>query len=180
MKSEKFVFAYGSLIWNPGFEFVESEKAYAIDFSRSLCIQAKVHRGTPDLPGLVLGLEPNMGSRYEGVLYRVKDSNWEVTAEYLRNREMHRDVYIESMIRVEKADGSIVSALAYIVNVDSVEYDPSRSLEDVVRMVAFAKGISGSSFDYLENVVNFLKREKIDSIELEKILESARQLKDND
>src|SRR4026209_2875606 len=79
------VFGYGSLIWNPGFEFLEQKPARLIGEHRSLCIYSMVHRGTPEKPGLVLGLD--RGGACRGVAFRVAEKNRTATIAYLRERE---------------------------------------------------------------------------------------------
>src|SRR5690349_2563312 len=83
--SDLWVFGYGSLIWKPGFEFVEQRPARLIGEHRSLCIYSMVHRGTPEKPGLVLGLD--RGGACQGVAFRVARKQRDATVAYLRERE---------------------------------------------------------------------------------------------
>src|SRR4051812_49632753 len=79
------VFGYGSLMWRPGFPFVERRLAHLHGYHRSLCVVSHVHRGTPEKPGLVLGLD--RGGRCLGVAFRVAAAEADSTVEYLRERE---------------------------------------------------------------------------------------------
>ncbi len=89
------VFGYGSLIWNPGFAFVEQVPARLIGEHRSLCIYSLVHRGTPEKPGLVLGLD--RGGACQGIAFRVAPEHRDATVAYLREREQVTSVYREVM-----------------------------------------------------------------------------------
>ena len=87
------VFGYGSLMWRPGFEFVERRKAIMYGVHRRLCIYSHVHRGTPEQPGLVLGLDK--GGSCLGIGYRVEADKRQDTIAYLREREQVTMIYKE-------------------------------------------------------------------------------------
>jgi cation transport protein ChaC len=102
--AELWVFGYGSLMWRPDFDFSEQAPAALIGAHRSLCIYSFHHRGTPDHPGLVLGLDE--GGACRGVAFRVAPDKAEPTLAYLREREQVTDVYVEAIRPVSLLDGS--------------------------------------------------------------------------
>jgi hypothetical protein len=87
------VFGYGSLMWRPGFDFVEQVPARLIGEHRALCVYSFVHRGTPGKPGLVLGLD--RGGACRGVAFRVAAKHRTDVVAYLREREQVTSVYRE-------------------------------------------------------------------------------------
>src|ERR1700692_5157093 len=84
-KADLWVFGYGSLMWRPGFEFIEQAPARLIGEHRALCVYSFDHRGTPEKPGLVLGLD--RGGACRGVAFRVPAKQRNDTVQYLRSRE---------------------------------------------------------------------------------------------
>src|SRR5215469_11706625 len=92
-EGDLWVFGYGSLIWRPGFDFVERVPARLIGEHRALCVYSFVHRGTPEKPGLVLGLD--RGGACRGVAFRIAEKNRAATVGYLRAREQVTSVYRE-------------------------------------------------------------------------------------
>ena len=91
-QGDLWVFGYGSLMWRPGFPYLDRRTAHLHGYHRSLCVYSHVHRGTPEKPGLVLGLD--RGGRCQGVAFRVAAEEAEATLHYLREREQVTGVYL--------------------------------------------------------------------------------------
>jgi cation transport protein ChaC len=151
------VFGYGSLMWRPGFEFVEQVPARLIGEHRALCVYSFDHRGTPEQPGLVLGLD--RGGACRGIAYRVAEKLRRPTIDYLRAREQTTNVYREVMRSVWLQDDARqrVSALAYVVDRGHVQYAGRLSLADQLRHVQYAHGRSGNNRDYVLSTVKSIE-----------------------
>ncbi len=150
------VFGYGSLMWRPGFAFEESDTARLAGFHRSLCIYSHVHRGTPERPGLVFGLD--RGGSCVGMAFRVAEALREETIAYLRERELPTSVYLETTLPVRLRDGRAVRALAYIVDRGHSQYAGRLDVETAARMVAGAHGRSGPNVDYVRSAFEEITR----------------------
>src|SRR3982750_1526736 len=139
------VFGYGSLMWRPGFEFEERVQARLIGEHRALCVYSFVHRGTPEKPGLVLGLD--RGGACRGIAFRVAEKDRTDVVAYLRAREQVTSVYREVMRSVWRENDARqrVSALAYVVDRGHAQYAGRLSLADQHRHVVHGHGQSGAN-----------------------------------
>jgi glutathione-specific gamma-glutamylcyclotransferase len=158
-KGDLWVFGYGSLIWRPGFEFIERVPARLIGEHRALCVYSFVHRGTPEKPGLVLGLD--RGGACRGVAFRVAEEHRAATVAYLRAREQVTSVYREVMrsVWLENPGRERVSALAYVVDRGHVQYAGRLSLADQLRHVQQGHGQSGANGEYVLATVKAIEAE---------------------
>jgi cation transport protein ChaC len=148
------VFGYGSLIWNPGFAFLRSEKAMLHGAHRSRSIYSHRHRGTPERPGLVFGL--SRGGSCLGVAFEVDAIGWPQVFDYLQAREQDRGVYREAWRTVTLASGVRVKALAYLVNEAHPQFAGRLDLGEQVRLVARSTGESGRNSEYVRNTARHL------------------------
>jgi cation transport protein ChaC len=160
------VFGYGSLMWRPGFHFTEKAQAALIGAHRSLCIYSFHHRGTPEHPGLVLGLDE--GGACRGLAFRIPSEKADPTLDYLRKREQVTDVYVEAMKPVSLLDGSgrEIEALCYVVDRAHPQYAGRLSVERQAELVRKAVGLSGNNVDYVLNTVRHLEEVGIHDVEL--------------
>ena len=151
------VFGYGSLIWRPGFDYLDRVQARITGLHRSLCIYSFVHRGTPERPGLVLGVD--RGGACRGIAYRVAASKRAETLAYLRAREQATSVYREEM-RTVWLDGKpprCVSAVCYTVDRSHPQYAGRLTLEQQLHLVRQGHGRSGNNRDYVIETVAALE-----------------------
>ena len=153
------VFGYGSLIWRPGFDFVERVPARLIGEHRALCVYSFVHRGTPEKPGLVLGLD--QGGNCRGILYRVAAEHRAETITYLREREQVTLVYREAWRSVWFLDDPAerVQALCYMVDRGHEQYAGRLTLEKQLHFVRQGHGRSGNNRDYVLETVAEIERQ---------------------
>jgi len=141
------VFGYGSLMWRPGFAYSQRCKAMLRGWRRSLCIYSQVYRGTPERPGLVLGLD--RGGACPGVAFRVEEALREKTIRYLREREQPTAVYVERMVPIALETGERVSALAYVADRLHPQYAGRLSREAMLGIVRAGRGKTGDNASYV-------------------------------
>jgi glutathione-specific gamma-glutamylcyclotransferase len=170
------VFGYGSLMWRPGFSFIEQVPARLIGEHRALCVYSFVHRGTPEKPGLVLGLD--RGGACRGIAFRVAEKDRGETVAYLRAREQVTSVYREVMrsVWLENDARQRVSALTYVVDRGHVQYAGRLSLTEQLRHVAQGHGQSGANRDYVLATVKAIEAEGFRDAQLHQL---AMMLRDD-
>jgi cation transport protein ChaC len=154
--SDLWVFGYGSLIWRPGFPFAESRPARLHGYHRSLCVFSHVHRGTPERPGLVLGLD--RGGICRGVAFRVAASDAVETVAYLRAREQATSVYVERYMPVRLDDGRALKALVYVADRGHLQYAGRLPAEERFALVRDGRGGSGPNPDYVLQTHEHLRK----------------------
>ena len=152
-REDLWVFGYGSLMWRPGFDFVERVPARLVGLHRALCVYSFVHRGTPEQPGLVLGLD--RGGMCRGIAFRVAAAARPQTVAYLREREQVTTVYLEAMRRIELEEGARrqVRALCFIVDRSHVQYAGRLTLAERLHLVRQGHGRSGPNREYVLDAV---------------------------
>jgi cation transport protein ChaC len=143
------VFGYGSLMWRPGFDFRERIEARLTGAHRALCVYSFVHRGTPERPGLVLGLD--RGGACQGIAFRVAAADRARTVAYLRSREQVTGVYRESVRRIslKSEPERQVPALCYVVDRSHVQYAGRLPLVEQLHHIRQGHGQSGPNRDYV-------------------------------
>ena len=168
MSGERWVFGYGSLMWRPGFPFEERAPATLAGRRRAFCIYSVHHRGTYERPGLVLGLAP--GGSVRGMAYRVADAEWPATYAYLVEREQPTETYVEAFRPVILADGRRVECLVFLSDVHHPQWAGVLSLERQAELIAGASGLSGRNVDYLRDLVEHLREERLCSRDMARLL----------
>jgi cation transport protein ChaC len=164
------VFAYGSLMWRPGFAHKEAQHARLVGYRRCFCIYSVHHRGSPERPGLVLGLD--RGGACEGIAYRVAGPQASETIRYLRTRELINGVYRETQVPVQliEAPHREVMAHAYIAERAHPNYAGRLPLAVQANLIRGGSGKSGGNLDYLINTLRHLDELGIRERELERLL----------
>jgi cation transport protein ChaC len=168
MSIERWVFGYGSLMWRPGFEFVERQEATLHGRRRAFCIYSVHHRGTYERPGLVLGLAP--GGAVRGAAYRIAEAGWEATYAYLREREQPTETYIEARAAIRLADGRRLETLVFLSDVRHPQWAGALSPERQAELIAGATGLSGRNVDYLRDLVVHLRQQGVRDVAMERLL----------
>jgi cation transport protein ChaC len=155
--ADLWVFGYGSLMWRPGFDFLERVPARLIGLHRALCVYSFVHRGTPERPGLVLGLD--RGGMCRGIAFRVAAPARAITIAYLREREQVTTVYLETMRRIELEEEARrqLRALCFVVDRSHTQYAGRLTLAECVHHVRQGHGRSGPNRDYVLETVQALE-----------------------
>lgn len=142
------VFAYGSLLWNPGFTPIEEVRGTADGYRRSFCMWSIHHRGSEEDPGLVLALDEAAGEHCIGMALKVHPDEEESVLAALRERELISSAYVEHHIPVALDNGQTVHALAYVIEKKHVQYC-QLPLERQAQIITHAVGGRGPNWEYL-------------------------------
>jgi len=168
------VFGYGSLMWSPGFDFLERREAVLTGFRRAFALESVHYRGTPDRPGLVLGLDWAPGHQCTGVAFRVCPTRDADVRSYLHERELVSYAYFEvvypvRMITPSEDGAHRVDALCYVLDRSHRQYRGDLSLERQADIIAHAAGPRGTNADYLHATVAHLRACGIEDAELTRL-----------
>jgi cation transport protein ChaC len=146
---EAWIFAYGSLMWNPALEYAETIPCHVEGWRRSFCFWTPLGRGTPERPGLMLALEK--GGECKGIAYRLAPHQRESELTILWNREMLAGIYVPQWVPTTLQDGRTVTAVTFVVDPGHCQYCGDLPLDKVAHHLAFAEGRRGTNRDYLAN-----------------------------
>ncbi|MEZ5669875.1 MAG: gamma-glutamylcyclotransferase [Alphaproteobacteria bacterium] len=163
------LFAYGSLMWDPGFPHAERHRAVLRGYHRSFCVYSVRYRGTPEAPGLVLGLD--RGGSCCGVAYRVADDDAAAVRAYLWEREMFTRVYCPREVGVRLVDSAHrrIDALTFVVDRAHAQYAGRLPIGELVRLIRRGEGSRGRCRDYLLNTVQHLEQMGLSSRQLRRL-----------
>jgi cation transport protein ChaC len=170
------VFGYGSLMWEPGFAYVEARHARVFGYHRALCLLSVINRGTPEKPGLVLSLD--RGGSCHGIAFRIAPAEVERTRLYLWEREMVTAAYRPAVLNARLRGGSRAEVLAFVTEPDHPQYYRAESLEQAAVLVRQGCGARGTALDYLRNVIRHLDDLGIADGPLHRVLKAAEAADD--
>ena len=150
------IFAYGSLMWNPSFTFDVRHVATIRGYHRSFRVWSRINRGTPDKPGLVLTLE--RGGSCRGLAHRLPARDYDAVRRYLWRREIENDgVYVEESRPIHLADGRTVRSLVYLADRAHRQFAGKLPLVKALRLVRQGKGATGTNIEYVRNTIAHLR-----------------------
>ena len=167
------VFAYGSLMWNPGFPYRDRRPARLVGYHRAFCVYSLHYRGTTEQPGLVLGLMP--GGDCRGLAYRVAADDVVAVRAYLDERELVTYAYRPLTTPVQ-IDGGEVLAHTYVADPGHPQYAGALDLDRAAQIIMRAEGCAGLNRDYLINTVRRLEEDGYVDAELHALLERVWRL----
>ena len=170
-RGDLWVFGYGSLMWSPGFRCAEKQTALVRGYHRALCILSSRYRGTPEKPGLVMGL--CSGGSCWGIAFRVPASRVRRVVTMLWKREMLNKVYKPTLIPVTVAPGRRIRALAFVADTAHKQFVKELDLHGRAQLVAQGIGQRGRCVDYIRNTLEHMLTLGVNDPHLARILDLA-------
>lgn len=165
------IFGYGSLMWDPGFPYVEWAPGLVYGYHRALCIYSSRWRGTPERPGLVLGLD--RGGACRGIAFRIAHSDVATSLEALWKREMSRGVYHPRLLRA-RLPRRVARVLAFVANPLHPGYAGTLPTERTAELVANCRGDRGPNIEYLARTLKHLTELGVRDHNLLRVMEAVR------
>lgn len=145
-RSDLWVFGYGSLVWRPEFDHAEARMAQVHGYHRALCLWSRVNRGTPEVPGLVFGLD--VGGSCQGRAYRIPATEVPPVMTALWKREMPSGAYIPRWVACRTHEGP-VRALVFVTDRHGDAYVPGLTIDEIVPIVRRGHGRYGPCTEYV-------------------------------
>lgn len=166
------VFAYGSLMWDPGFRFVEILRATVKGYARKFILKDQYGgRGTRESPGVMAALD--RGEMCNGLLFRIPEDWTDFETEILWRREQIAPAYQAEFVPAITDFGE-VQALTFVADHESELIDAAMCREDQVRYLATGRGVMGTSLEYLERIARKFEALGIDDPEISGLLRDAK------
>jgi cation transport protein ChaC len=165
------IFGYGSLMWDPGFPYVEWAPGLVYGYHRALCIYSSRWRGTPERPGLVLGLD--RGGACRGIAFRIAHSDVSTSLEALWKREMSRGVYHPRLLRA-RLPRRVARVLAFVADPLHPGYAGTLPTERTAELVANCCGDRGPNIEYLARTLRHLTELGVRDHNLLRVMEAVR------
>ena len=162
MRTKVWIFGYGSLVWNPGFSFEQSQVGYIRGWARRFYQGSTDHRGIPGSPGRVATLVADAQSVCWGLAYQVAGDSLESIFSYLDYREKggfsrHQVDFYPKTAPADASAPSVTTAAVYIARDDNPHYLGPASVPEMARHIFHATGPSGSNRDYLIRLAESLR-----------------------
>jgi cation transport protein ChaC len=175
-REDVWVFGYGSLIWNPAFNYVEKRAGRIFGRHRKFCLSTPMGRGTPDCPGLVLGLE--RGGSCWGVAFRIAADEVDSETEIVWRREMISGAYEPRFLDCETEQG-LIEVIAFVINPLHERYIGHLDIDATARIIATAAGTLGHCSEYLENTCAHLEELGLADRHLKQLRERVREFQNS-
>ena len=167
------VFGYGSLMWRPGFPHLDACPALLRGYHRAFCVYSHHYRGTPESPGLVLGLDH--GGSCRGLAFRIAAADRKHVVDYLNERELVSYAYLPKTLPVTLPGGR-VPAYTFVANPRHSQYAGDLGIERSAEIILDAEGVAGLNRDYLINTLRQLEREGYTDPRLHALLKRVEHL----
>ncbi len=165
------IFGYGSLMWRTGFRYLDAAPALLRGYHRRLCIYSINYRGTPERPGLVMGLD--RGGSCKGRAFRVAPEDKAQVLDYLQEREMIHGVYVPRTVAINLEGGRRVPACVFIAKRDHRQYAGKLGAALAGQLVRQGMGCQGSALEYLANTLEHMDAMGIKDTGLREVLARA-------
>ena len=162
-----YIFAYGSLLWNPTVEYEGQFLAKTYGFHRSFCMKTNLGRGSFINPGLMLGLDK--GGSCKGSAFKLKKSGAIKNIDILFRREMVTGAYRPKLLKTKLDGGKNVLSLAFTVDKKHKNYFGKKDIQTKANMIAKASGFLGSCREYFDNTLHSLSELNIIDAEMRAI-----------
>ena len=169
-----YIFAYGSLLWNPTVDYEEECLAKIYGFHRSFCMKTNLGRGSFKKPGLMLGLD--RGGSCRGSALKLKKSEAIKNIDILFRREMVTGAYKPKLLKTILEDGRKVMSLAFTVDKKHKNYFQNKDIQTKAIMISNAHGFLGTCEEYFSNTLQSLSELNIVDSEMIAI---SKHLKNN-